>query len=234
MGRWLVATRVERRHQSTRGTVRSVLTARRRTAGGRRRASGPLPALDRRWHRLDDRAGRWWCWRSWSCGAAFRDNDAVDVEPVDYLAVVGPAQEAGLQVVVPAVPARRLDGHQRRLRPRRPAGLGRRHAHRATASSSAFAQEDDDLDSLLDTYVDEDAAEGEHRHRRRGASSPSGRSGRTPAVTTRTPPSIGDYEVLVFGTAPTDDARSPLSGSLHRRAAEPTAGRAVRPRHGRS
>ena len=33
--------------------------------------------------------------------AVFRDNDAVDVEPVDYLAVVAPAQEAGIQLVYP-------------------------------------------------------------------------------------------------------------------------------------
>jgi hypothetical protein len=33
--------------------------------------------------------------------ALFRDNDAVDVEPVDYLAVVAPAQEAGIRIVYP-------------------------------------------------------------------------------------------------------------------------------------
>ena len=33
--------------------------------------------------------------------AVFRDNDAVDVEPVDYLAVVAPAQEAGIRIVYP-------------------------------------------------------------------------------------------------------------------------------------
>jgi hypothetical protein len=33
--------------------------------------------------------------------AFFRDNDAVDVEPVDYLAVVAPAQQAGIRIVYP-------------------------------------------------------------------------------------------------------------------------------------
>ena len=33
--------------------------------------------------------------------APTRDNDEVDVEPVDYLAVVAPAQEAGPRIVYP-------------------------------------------------------------------------------------------------------------------------------------
>ena len=117
--------------------------------------------------------------------AVFRDNDAVEVDPVDYLSVVGPAQEAGVPVVYPPSLPDGWKATSVDFDPGdRPAwGVG------MLTDDGKFVgvrQEDADLDSLLDTYVDEDATEGD-TVTVEGPSSPSGRSGRTPAVTTRTP-----------------------------------------------
>ena len=66
-------------------------------------------------------------------------------------------------------------------------------------------QQDDDLDTLLETYVDDERRRGRHGDRGQPARLASGRSGRTPAATTRTSASVGDDEVLVYGSAPTED-----------------------------
>ena len=57
--------------------------------------------------------------------AVFRDNDAVDVEPVDYLAVVAPAQEAGIRIVYPPSLPEGWIRHERGLRARREARVRR-------------------------------------------------------------------------------------------------------------
>ncbi len=134
---------------------------------------------------------------------AFRDNDAVPTEPVDYLAAVAGAQQSGARLVYP---------------PRLPQGW--------TATSIAYSpgerpawgigmltddekfvgvrQEDTDLDTLLEKYVDANPVEGD-------------------AVTVDSPlasqwqewsdaggdhayaASVGGDEVLVYGQAATAD-----------------------------
>ena len=133
----------------------------------------------------------------------FRDNDGVDVEPVDYLAVVGPAQEAGIQVVYP---------------PSLPQGWAATSVDFVPGDRPGFGvgmltddekfvgvrQQDDDLASMLETYVDDDAVEGD-----------------TVSVDSSVAPewqewsdaggdhaysaTVGETEVLVYGSAPTED-----------------------------
>jgi uncharacterized protein DUF4245 len=133
----------------------------------------------------------------------FRDNDAVDVEPVDYLAVVGPAQEAGLQVVYPPSLPEGWTATSVAFDPGdRPAwGVG------MLTDDGKFVgvrQEDDDLDRLLDTYVDENAVEGE-TITVDGALVPEWQEWSDSGGDHAYAASIGDQEVLVFGSAPTDD-----------------------------
>ena len=134
---------------------------------------------------------------------AFRDNDAVEVEAVDYLAVVGPAQESGVPVVYP---------------PSLPAGWKATSVDFDPGSRPAWGvglltddgkfvgvrQEDDALDSLLDTYVDEDAAEGDIVTVE-GALVPQWQEWSDSGGDHAYAASVGDYEVLVFGSAPTED-----------------------------
>ena len=134
---------------------------------------------------------------------AFRGNEAVDVTPVDYLSVVGPAQEAGLPVVYPPSLPDGWTPTSVAFDPGdRPAwGVG------MLTDDGKFVgirQEDDDLDSLLDTYVDEDAAEGE-TVTVDGAIVAEWQEWSDAGGDHAYAASIGDYEVLVYGSAPTDD-----------------------------
>ena len=134
---------------------------------------------------------------------AFRDNDAVETEPVDYLAVVGPAQESGFEIVYPPSLPQGWRATSVDFDPgTRPAwGVG------MLTDDDEFVglrQEDADLDGLLDFYVDEEAVEGR-------AVNVDG------AIVTRWQEwsddggdhayaaTIGDYEVLVYGQAPVED-----------------------------
>ena len=134
---------------------------------------------------------------------ALRDNDAVDVEPVDYLSVVGPAQEAGLRVVYPRSLPEGWTPTSVSFDPGdRPAwGVG------MLTDDGKFVgvrQEDVDLDSLLDTYVDEDAVEG-GTVTVDGAIVPEWQEWSDAGGDEAYAASIGDYEVLVYGSAPTED-----------------------------
>lgn len=142
---------------------------------------------------------------------AFRDNDAVEVEPVDYLAVVGPAQESGVPVVYPpSLPAGWKATSVDFDPGNRPAwGVG------LLTDGGKFVgvrQADDDLDSLLDTYVDEDAAQG-GLVTVEGALVPQWEEWSDSGGDHAYAASIGDYEVLVFGSAPTEDLLA-VVGSL--------------------
>ncbi len=133
----------------------------------------------------------------------FRDNDAVDVERVDYLAVVGPAQEAGLQVVYPPSLPDGWTPTSVAFDPGdRPAwGVG------MLTDDGKFVgvrQEDDDLDNLVDFYVDEDAVEGD-TITVDGALVPEWQEWSDAGGDHAYAASIGDHEVLVYGPAPTDD-----------------------------
>jgi len=91
--------------------------------------------------------------------ALTRDNPDGDTEAVDYLAAVGPAQEAGMRVVYP---------------PRLPAGWTATSVEFADGERPAWGigvltdegrfvgirQRDTDLESLLATYVDEEPVSG--------------------------------------------------------------------------
>ena len=134
---------------------------------------------------------------------AFRDNDALPSEPVDYLAAVSGAQQSGARLVYP---------------PRLPEGW--------TATSIAYSpgdrpawglgmltddekfvgvrQEDTDVDELLETYVDANPVEGDTVR----VDSPLASewqewsdAGGDHAYAA----SVGDDEVLVYGSASTAD-----------------------------
>ena len=133
----------------------------------------------------------------------FRDNDAVDVERVDYLAVVGPAQQAGLRVVYPPSLPDGWTPTSVAFDPgERPAwGVG------MLTDEGKFVgvrQEDDDLASLLDFYVDQDAVEGD-TVTVEGAIVPEWQEWSDAGGDHAYAASVGDYEVLVYGAAPTDD-----------------------------
>ena len=135
--------------------------------------------------------------------AVFRDNDAVEVDPVDYLSVVGPAQEAGVPVVYPPTLPDGWKATSVDFDPGdRPAwGVG------MLTDDGKFVgvrQEDADLDSLLDTYVDEDAAEGD-TVTVEGALVPEWQEWSDAGGDHAYAASIGDYEILVYGPADTDD-----------------------------
>jgi len=135
--------------------------------------------------------------------AVFRDNDAVDVDPVDYLSVVGPAQDAGVPVVYPPTLPDGWKATSVDFDPGdRPAwGVG------MLTDDGKFVgvrQEDADLDSLLDTYVDEDATEGD-TVTVEGALVPEWQEWSDAGGDHAYAASIGDYEILVYGPAPTDD-----------------------------
>jgi hypothetical protein len=133
----------------------------------------------------------------------FRDNEAVEPEPVDYLAVVGPAQEAGMRVVYPSsLPdgwiATSVD-YDPGDRPDWGVGM--------LTDDGRFVglrQADDDLDSLLDTYVDDNPDEGDVVTVE-GAIVSEWQEWSDAGGDEAYAASVGEYEVLVYGSAPTED-----------------------------
>ncbi len=138
--------------------------------------------------------------------AVFRDNDVAETEPVDYLAAVDAAQQSGATLVYP---------------PRLPKGW--------TATSIAYApgerpawglgmltddgkfvglrQEDADLSTLLEEYVDENAIPSDTAPFDSAIASgweEWSDAGGDHAYAA----SFGDDELLVYGSAPTDDLLS--------------------------
>jgi hypothetical protein len=135
--------------------------------------------------------------------AVFRDNDGADVEPVDYLAVVGPAQEAGVQVVYPpTLPEGWMATSVDFVPGGRPAfGVG------LLTDEEKFVgvrQEDDDLATLLETYVDDDAVEGD-AVTVEGSVVPEWQEWSDAGGDHAYSATVGDTEVLVYGSAPTAD-----------------------------
>ena len=134
---------------------------------------------------------------------AFRDNDAVEQERVDYLAVVGPAQESGFDAVYPPTLPKGWKATSVDFDPgERPAwGVG------MLTDEGEFVglrQQDTDLDSLLDFYVDEDAVEGDVVPVD-GAIAPDWQEWSDDGGDHAFAATIGGYEVLVYGQAPVDD-----------------------------
>lgn len=135
--------------------------------------------------------------------ALVREDAAQDPEPVDYLAAVGQAQEAGVDVVYPsAVPEGWIATSVDLTQGDRPAwGLG------MLTDDGRFVglrQEDGSVDDLLETYVDEQATEvGET-----GLASPVASTWRVfedDGGDRAYAAEVGDDVVLVYGSAPRED-----------------------------
>jgi hypothetical protein len=135
--------------------------------------------------------------------AVFRDNDAVDVESVDYLAVVAPAQEAGIQVVYPpSLPEGWTATSVAFVPGGRPAfGVG------MLTGDDLFVgvrQADEELADLLGTYVDAQAVKGDVVTVD-GAIVPQWQEWSDDGGDHAYSATVGDTEVLVYGSAPTED-----------------------------
>lgn len=135
--------------------------------------------------------------------AVFRDNDAVDVEPVDYLAVVGPAQQSGMRVIYPPSLPRGWKATSVHFDPGDPPAWG---VGMLTGEGKfvGVRQQDSELDGLLADAGLDDPAEGDLQQvqspiatKWQEWSDADGDHAYTAEV--------GDYEVLVYGSAATDD-----------------------------
>jgi hypothetical protein len=134
---------------------------------------------------------------------AFRDNQAVEPDAVDYLAVVAPAQESGFDVVYPPSLPRGWTATSVDFAPGdRPAwGVG------MLTDDGRFVgvrQEDADLAGLLEFYVDENAVEGDDV-RVEGAIVPEWQEWSDDGGDHAFSATVGDYEVLVYGRASVDE-----------------------------
>ena len=133
----------------------------------------------------------------------FRDNPEVEPEAVDYLAVVAPAQQAGMAVVYPrSLPSGWKATSVDYTPGERPAwGVGMLTDHEKFVG---VRQQDADLSLLLETYVDKDAVEGD-TVTVDGAVVPEWQEWSDAGGDHAYAASVGDYEVLVFGSASVDD-----------------------------
>jgi hypothetical protein len=135
--------------------------------------------------------------------ALFRDNPEVEPEAVDYLAVVAPAQQAGMPVVYPrSLPSGWRATSVDYTPGERPAwGVG------MLTDDGKFVglrQQDADLSSLLETYGVKSAVEGD-TVTVDGALPPRWQEWSDPDGDHAYAASVGEYEVLVYGSAPVDD-----------------------------
>lgn len=135
--------------------------------------------------------------------AVFRQNDSTGAQAVDYLAVVAPAQQAGVHLVYPpALPKGWTATSVSYLPGDRPAwGLG---MLTAGGKFVGLRQQDEDVSSLLQTYVDANPVEGRTVTVSGSVASQWQEwsdSGGDHAYAA----SVGGDEVLVWGDAPTDD-----------------------------
>lgn len=138
----------------------------------------------------------------------FRDNDAVEREPVDYAGVVGSARDAGFDVVAPrSLPAgwtaTSVDIDRTRDKSW---SLG---VLTDAGKFIGIQQADDSLTSLLETYVDEDATEGEPTTLPNDVA-PEGewQSFTDDGGDTAYAVELGDEVLLVYGSAPDADIRA--------------------------
>ena len=133
----------------------------------------------------------------------FRDNDGADIEPVDYLAVVGPAQEAGVQVVYPPSLPEGWTATSVDFVPGGRPGFG---VGMLTDDEKfvGVRQQDADLDSMLETYVDDDAVEGDTVDVE-GSVAAEWQEWSDAGGDHAYSATVGETEVLVYGSAPTDD-----------------------------
>jgi hypothetical protein len=133
----------------------------------------------------------------------FRGNDAVELEPIDNLSIVGPAQDAGFDIVYPpSLPEGWKVTSVDYDRGTRPAwGIG------MLTDDGKFVglrQEDEDVDSLLETHVDEDPVRGEVVTVD-GAIVPEWQEWSDSGGDAAYSATLGEDEVLVWGSAPAED-----------------------------
>jgi hypothetical protein len=133
----------------------------------------------------------------------FRDNDIDVVQPVDYLPVVAAAQQAGLHVVYPPSLPKGWEATSVAFDPGPQAmwGVG------MLTDEGRFVgvrQAKEDLDSLLETYVDADPAKGDVVTVD-GAVVPDWQEWSDSGGDHAYSATVGRTEVLVFGRAPRAD-----------------------------
>jgi hypothetical protein len=133
----------------------------------------------------------------------FRDNDVDVVQPVDYLPVVGAAQQAGLHVVYPASLPTGWEATSVDFDPGPEAvwGVG------MLTDEGRFVgvrQSKEDLDSLLHTYVDATPVKGD-AVTVDGALVPDWQEWSDAGGDHAYSATVGHSQVLVFGRAPTED-----------------------------
>jgi hypothetical protein len=135
--------------------------------------------------------------------AVFRDNGGEPTEPVDYLAIVAPAQQGGVRLVYPpSLPSGWIATSVDYLPGDRPVwGIG------MLTDDGKFVglrQEDTDLPDLLKTYVDDNAVEGVAVPVP-GSLAPSWQEWSDSGGDHAYAASVGGDEVLVWGSASTGD-----------------------------
>jgi Protein of unknown function (DUF4245) len=140
-----------------------------------------------------------------------RDNPDVTPEAVDYLSAVGPVEDAGLAAVYPPSLPNGWKATSIDFVPgERPAwGIG------MLTDDGLFVgirQADADLSSMLETYVDADAVQGD-TVTVPGALTEQWQEWSDAGGDHAYSASLGDTEVLVYGTAPTEDLLT-IVGSL--------------------
>ena len=140
-----------------------------------------------------------------------RDNPDVTPEAVDYLSAVGPVEDAGLAAVYPpSLPSGWKATSIDFVPGERPAlGIG------MLTDDGLFVgirQADADLSSMLETYVDADAVQGD-TVTVPGALTEQWQEWSDAGGDHAYSASLGDTEVLVYGTAPTEDLLT-IVGSL--------------------
>jgi len=135
--------------------------------------------------------------------AVFRDNEEVEPEAVDFLVVVAPAQQSGFRIVYPpSLPEGWTPTSVDYVPGARPAwGVG------MLTDDGKFvgvSQEDTDRSTLLETHVDKDPIEGD-TITVDGAIVPEWQEWSDSGGDHAFAATVGEYEVLVYGTAPTED-----------------------------
>ena len=138
--------------------------------------------------------------------AAFRSTPTYEPDPVDYRALVASLQENGLS---PAYPASLPDGWFVKDATFKP---GERPVLdlALTTSDDHFAgihEEDEDVDTLVDTYVGTDATEGD-TVAVDSAAAPRWRTFSDPGGDHAYAAELGNQTVLVYGSAPDDELRT--------------------------
>ena len=136
-------------------------------------------------------------------------SDEPDVKPedVDYLEIVGQAQDAEHRAGVPGRPARGLDRDPRGGAARRPAGLRPGHAHRRRAVRGPGLV-GEPIDDLLAERVDDEDVEDADPLTVEGSVAQQWDGYADPGGDLAYAAEVGDHSVLVYGSASEEDLRA--------------------------